>query len=128
MAQIRQKTTRSRTHALMLFCAFVGVYLSSSVGLLILPARAEVTAPGQVSLLARLSLTDSAISRFQKLNPNLESKNQRRQEPVAQPLSNTEPALPGLHNKLAFAFNGEQVYSLIAISPPSDRAPPRLVV
>ncbi|HKP85901.1 MAG TPA: hypothetical protein VJZ26_07390 [Blastocatellia bacterium] len=127
MTRIKQKTSRSRTHGLMLFCAFVGVYLSSSFGLLISPARAEVTAPGQISLLARLSLTDSAVSRFQKLNPDLGSKSQRRHEPLALSTSGNETAPLELRNNRVSAFQRELFYSLVAISPPSDRAPPPLV-
>jgi hypothetical protein len=127
MAEIRQKTKRLRICALILSSAVASLCLSASIGLLCAPVRAEA-AQARVTLLARLSLIDSAIGRSQKLAPNLESKAQRRIEPLHPSLSINELALLELRSRFARTIAGERSYSLTAISPPSDRAPPRLFV
>ena len=123
-----QKIKRSPVLAAVLFCALSSVYLSSSVGFLALPVRVESAAPDQISFLAQLSLTDSAVGRLQKHGPGLESKAQRRQTPLAPLPSGSGPALLDARNEHHSAFQDERRYSLAAISPPSDRAPPRLIV
>jgi hypothetical protein len=122
---VQQRTKRSRIQALILFCALTGVYLSSVIGLLISPVQVSPAAPGHILLLARLSLTDSAIVRLEKRALNPESKTFRRQTPVALLHSGSEPGLLVVQNEQARAFQDKRCNSLTAISPPSDRAPPR---
>jgi hypothetical protein len=121
---VQQRTKRSRIQALILFCALTGIYLSSLTGLLISPVQASSAAPGHIILLARLSLTDSAVIRLEKRTLNLESKTFRRQTPVALFHSSSAPGLPAVQNEQARAFQNERCDFLTAISPPSDRAPP----
>jgi hypothetical protein len=121
---VQQRTKHSRIQALILFCALTGIYLSSITGLLISPVQASSAAPGHIIVLARLSLTDSAVVRFEKRTLNLESKTFRRQPPVALLHSGSLPVLLAVQNEQACAFQNERCDCLIAISPPSDRAPP----
>ena len=121
---MQQRTKHSRIQALILFCAFTGIYFSSVTGLLVSPVQASSAAPGHIIVLARLSLTDSAVVRFEKRTLNLESKTFRRQTPVALLHASSLPVLLAVQNEQACAFQNERCDFLIGISPPSDRAPP----
>lgn len=125
---MQQRTKRSRSQALILFCALAGIYLSSWTGLLVSPVQAGSAAPGHIIVLARLSLTDSAVGRFENRALNLESKTFRRQTPAALLHSGSEQALFDVEQEQACAFQAERRDSLTAISPPSDRAPPHTSV
>ena len=129
MARIDQKIKRSPMLAAVLFCALSSVYLSGIGGFLLAsPIRVEPAAPDQISFLAQLSLTDSAAGRLQKPGPSLDSKTQRRQTPLAPLPSGSGAVLLDARNEHPSAFQDERRYSLAAISPPSDRAPPCLTV
>ncbi|MGA9773767.1 MAG: hypothetical protein WBV94_32350 [Blastocatellia bacterium] len=125
---MRKTANRSRSLALIFFCALTGIYLSSILGLMISPVRVSSAAPRHIILLARLSLTDSALVRFEKRALSSESKTFRRQMPVALLPSGNKPALPVFENEQPSAFKNERCNFLTAISPPTDRAPPGLSV
>jgi hypothetical protein len=125
---VRQTANHSRLQALIFFCALTGIYLSSILGLLISPVQASSAAPGHIVLLARLSLTDSALVRLEKRALNLDSKTFRRQTPVALLPSSSKPALLVVQREQASAFQNERCDFLTVISRPTDRAPPRLSV
>ena len=124
MIQPRKKRERSRLHALALLCALAGLFLSSGAQLLDMPLRSGPSSLNDVELIAYLSVNDSAMGRLEKRIQTVESKRYRRQLQHAQTSPGGELALLCGRTFWSSAFQDEPGYSLAAISPPTDRAPP----
>ena len=119
-----KRRERSSLHALTLLCGLAGLFLSSGANLLDLALRSGPSSLNDVELIAYLSVNDSAMGRLEKRIPTVDSKRYRRQLQHAQPSPGGEIALLCGRTHWPSAFQDEPGYSLAAISPPTDRAPP----
>jgi hypothetical protein len=126
MAQMQLKRIGSRGRALLLFCLLAGVYFSGIFNLWRKPDVAP--AQNQFSVLAQLSLADSGIVRAERRLSKLDGKTFRRQSIVDSHPASSTLVLTLAHYPKSSAFDREEPYSLVATSPPSDRAPPRLTL
>jgi hypothetical protein len=122
----RNKRERSRLHSLVLLFALAGLFLSSGANILDLSVRPDSFALNGAEVAARLSLNDSAVGRIEKRISNSESKRYRRQMLFAPPSARSELALLSIRARWSSAFQDEPSYSVAAISPPTDRAPPTI--
>jgi hypothetical protein len=121
-----QRTAKpSQIRAWILFLVFVGIYLIDTGRLWASPVWAGKIAR-ETSLLMRTSVTDYPAGRIEKRFSELSSKKSRSETtPSALSASATCGLLFG-NDQYQFASHIERSPCLLSISPPSDRAPPRI--
>ncbi|HEX5736503.1 MAG TPA: hypothetical protein VF131_26970 [Blastocatellia bacterium] len=91
-----------------------------------MPSGSGPSSLNDVELIAYLSVNDSAMGRLEKRIPTVDSKRYRRQTQHAQVSPGGEFALLCGRTLGPSVFQDVPGYSLAAISPPTDRAPPAL--
>jgi hypothetical protein len=119
-----KKTKAGFLRASILFCVLAGLCLSSGLSRFTPLAEVELTAKDRVSLLSRLTLSDSAVCRLEKRVPARESKPHRRHAPLAPPPSGGNVELLDRYGQRLPASRAARYHHSPFISPQSDRAPP----
>lgn len=120
---MHSKARRSRARAGLLFGLLAGVYVSGVFGLWREPDAAA--AQSRVIALAQLSLTDSGIVRIERRLSKFDGKTLRRCAPAVLHPAASGPALTASLQLQESSSHRKRPHSLIANSPPSDRASPR---
>jgi hypothetical protein len=127
MMRIRPKGNYFQAHNLILFCVLACVHLSSIGSLWALPVAVKSDASNQIRVIAHSPSTNSEVDRPEKRTSSLESKNSRRYWPMASLPSSIRVEFLNAFGSRAISSQAERS-CYTAISPPSDRAPPRLVL
>ena len=126
--EVNNHHVHAQARALTLFCLLAAAFVLNNTSLWATPNGDLLTAARQVSLLAHLSLKESAVGRPHRQVSNLEKKASRGLGWLTLLSGADELALfYYCYNQLS-ALDGRHLYSLTTISPPSDRAPPPAVL